>query len=98
MSAARARLLGVDYGRVRIGLAVSDADRIIASPLTTYRRGSRAEDAEFFRKVIEEESIGSLVVGLPIHLSGEEGQMAAEARTFGPMARRGDAVAGRVLG
>ncbi len=80
---ARTRLLGVDYGTVRIGLAVSDAARIIASPLATYRRQSRDEDAAFFRRLVEEEEIGALVVGLPIHLSGAEGQKAAEARAFG---------------
>lgn len=83
MTAARTRLLGVDYGTVRVGLAVSDADRIIASPLATYHRRSRDEDAAFFRKLVEDESIGTLVVGLPIHLSGEESQKSAEARTFG---------------
>ena len=40
------RLLGVDYGTVRVGLAVSDADRKIASPLTTYTRRSRDQDAD----------------------------------------------------
>ncbi len=83
MATARTRLLGVDYGRVRVGLAVSDAERIIASPLATYRRRGRDEDAEYFRRVVADEEIGSIVVGLPVHLSGDEGEMAAEARAFG---------------
>jgi putative Holliday junction resolvase len=83
VSTERTRLLGVDYGTVRIGLAVSDAERIIASPLATYRRRSRDEDAEYFRKLVAEEAIGTIVVGLPAHLSGAEGQKAAEARQFG---------------
>lgn len=83
MGIERTRLLGVDYGTVRIGLAVSDAEWIIASPLATYRRRSKDEDAEFFRKLVEDEAIGTIVVGLPVHLSGVEGQKAAEARQFG---------------
>jgi putative Holliday junction resolvase len=80
---ARRRLLGVDYGSVRVGLAVSDPDRKFAFPLTTYARGGREQDAAFFRRLAAEEEIGGLVVGLPVHLDGREGQKAAEARAFG---------------
>jgi putative Holliday junction resolvase len=80
---ARTRLLGIDYGTKRIGLAVSDADRKIASPLTTYERAGREADVSFFRRVIESEEIGQLVVGLPIHLSGDESAKSTEARAFG---------------
>ena len=80
---ARTRILGVDYGTVRIGLAVSDPDRKIASPLKTYQRRGREADAEFFRELIQEELIERIVVGLPVHLSGREGQKAAETREFG---------------
>ena len=82
MSEAR-RLLGIDYGSKRVGLAVSDADRKIASPLTTYERRGAEQDAAYFRRVIDEEDIGGLVLGLPVHLNGIEGQKAAEARVFG---------------
>lgn len=77
------RLLGVDYGSVRVGLAVSDADRRIASPLTTYRRRSRDADARFFQGLVGDENVTEIVVGLPVHLHGGEGQKAAEARKFG---------------
>jgi len=80
---ARARLLGVDTGTVRVGLAVSDAGRTIASPLATYRRRGREVDAAYFRQLVEREDIGGLVVGLPIHFDGSEGQKAAEARAYG---------------
>jgi putative Holliday junction resolvase len=76
------RLLGVDYGRVRIGLAVSDPERKIASPLETYRRRDLEKDARYFRELTERETIGMLVVGLPVHTDGREGQKAAEARKF----------------
>jgi putative Holliday junction resolvase len=76
-------LLGVDYGSVRIGLAISDPDRKIAFPLATYIRRNRAQDAEYFRDVITEQAVAEIVLGLPIHLSGHEGQKANEARVFG---------------
>lgn len=80
---ARTRLLGVDYGSVRIGLAVSDSERRIASPLATYTRRDRTQDAAYFRALVEREEIGGIVLGLPVHLSGAEGQKAAETRAFG---------------
>ena len=80
---AATRLLGVDFGRVRVGLAVSDPERRIASPLATYHRRDTAKDAEFFRSLVVKEQVGALVVGLPVHLDGTEGQKAAEARAFG---------------
>ncbi len=79
----RTRFLGVDYGTVRVGLAVSDRDRKIASPLATYRRRGRQADAAHFQEVAEREEIGGLIVGLPIHFDGSEGLKAAEARAFG---------------
>jgi putative Holliday junction resolvase len=80
---AAGRLLGVDYGTVRIGLAVSDPDRKIAFPLTTYTRINREADAAWFRKLVADETPVGLVVGLPVHASGDEGQKAREARAFG---------------
>ncbi|MCC6418085.1 MAG: Holliday junction resolvase RuvX [Gemmataceae bacterium] len=79
----RTRLLGVDYGTVRVGLAVSDPERRIASPLTTYTRRGRAADALYFRALAEEEEAAGLLVGLPVHADGSEGKKAIEARQFG---------------
>jgi putative Holliday junction resolvase len=79
----RNRLLGVDYGTVRIGLAITDADRIIASPLEIRERQGAERDATFFRSLIDREQIGGLIVGLPLHTTGREGIKAAEAREFG---------------
>jgi putative Holliday junction resolvase len=73
----------VDFGEVRIGLAVSDPDRKIAFPLETRRRQGRDSDAAYFRVLAAEQAVGGLVVGLPVHLDGNEGRKAAEARAFG---------------
>jgi putative Holliday junction resolvase len=80
---ARTKLLGVDHGSVRIGLAVSDPDRKIAFPLATYERRGPERDAVYFRALAGEEEIGQIVVGLPVHNDGREGAAAREARAFG---------------
>lgn len=77
------RLLGVDSGRVRIGLAITDPDRIIASPLETWHRTTLAEDAARFVALVERERVAVLVVGLPIRMDESEGDAAREAREFG---------------
>ena len=79
----RTRLLAIDPGKVRIGLAISDADRHIASPLTTYTRRDPARDAQFLKKVIDDEEVGAIIIGLPVRMNGFEGEQAQAARTFG---------------
>jgi putative Holliday junction resolvase len=77
------RLAGIDYGTVRVGVAITDREQRIASPLANYtRRGERA-DAEYFRKLVADEQITGFVVGLPVHLDGRESGKSAEARRFG---------------
>ena len=77
------RLLGIDYGTVRVGLAICDPDRIIASPIATLTRQNAEADAAYFRDLIAKERISGLVVGLPVHLNGREGIKAVEARQYG---------------
>jgi putative Holliday junction resolvase len=79
----RTILLGVDYGSVRIGLAVSDPDRKLAFPLEVRERRGADADSAFFRALVEREEVGAIVVGLPVHLNGREGVKAIEARKFG---------------
>ncbi len=76
------RLLAVDYGSVRIGLAISDRDRLIASPLATLTRTTEARDRAFFEALVAQEAVVAIVVGLPLHLNGKEGQKAQESRKF----------------
>jgi putative Holliday junction resolvase len=84
----RGRLIGVDFGTVRIGLAVCDPDRRIASPLETYTRRSPAADAAAFRRLAEQEQAVGWVVGLAVHMTGEEGSKARECRAFGEWLRQ----------
>jgi len=77
------RLAGIDYGTVRIGIAVSDARQTLASPFENYNRRSPQADADYFRRLAHEEQVVEFVVGLPVHLSGRESQKSIEARAFG---------------
>ncbi|MEX0868011.1 MAG: Holliday junction resolvase RuvX [Pirellulales bacterium] len=77
------KVAGIDYGTVRIGVAVSNSSRTIASPLETYTRRGAKRDADYFRELAGEEQIACFVIGLPVHLNGEESQKSFEAREFG---------------
>jgi len=77
------RVAGVDYGTVRVGIALSDPERTIASPYENYTRRGPEQDAARFRRLVEEEAVTLFVVGLPIHLDGGESQKSVEARAFG---------------
>lgn len=78
------RVAGVDYGRRRIGVAVCDARRILASPLCVRQTtGDREADGAFFRKLVADEDIVGFVVGLPVHSDGAASPMSAEAGRFG---------------
>ena len=77
------RIAGIDYGTVRVGIAIADLSVAIASPHETYQRQNEEVDARYFRRLAEEESLVRFVVGLPVHLSGEESQKSLEARRFG---------------
>lgn len=77
------RLAGIDYGTVRIGIAITDADQRFASPLENYTRRGELADTKFFQQLAKEERIVGFVVGLPVHLDGHESQKSIEARKFG---------------
>lgn len=76
------RLAGIDYGHVRIGIAVSDHGQQFASPFQNYTRGDPSRDGEFFRHLVAEQEIVGFVVGLPLHNSGEESRKSQEVREF----------------
>jgi putative Holliday junction resolvase len=77
------RIGGIDYGTVRIGIAISDPRRSIASPLENYTRRTPALDSQRFVRLAGEEDVVLWVVGLPVHLDGRESAKSLEARRFG---------------
>ncbi len=76
------RILGLDYGSHRIGAAVSDDLGITAQPLAAIRRKGDDRDIEAIGRMVREHSVGAVVIGLPLKLSGEEGTQAEKARLF----------------
>ena len=77
------RLAGIDFGTVRIGVAVTDPDQRLASPLEIYTRRGAGADATWAARLVASERIVGFVVGLPVHTSGHESQKSHEARQFG---------------
>jgi putative Holliday junction resolvase len=77
------RVAGIDYGHVRIGVAITDERRSLASPLANYNRRGQLADATWFRQLAAQERVIRFVVGLPVHLDGRESQKSQEARRFG---------------
>lgn len=80
------RLLGLDYGTRRIGVAVSTPEQSLASAIEVIDRSSRDADQRRLQKIAKDHRIVGLVVGLPILLSGSEGESARHAREFGAWA------------
>ena len=80
---ASGRLAGIDYGKVRIGVAVCDRRRTVASPYATLRRRGEQADAAWFRRLVAEQELVGFVVGLPVRADGSEGPQAAAVRRFG---------------
>ena len=79
------RILGIDLGERRIGLAIADADGFSARPLATVNRAASlapADDARTLARFVAEQGIAELVVGLPLEASGAHGPMAAAATTW----------------
>jgi putative pre-16S rRNA nuclease len=77
------RLAAIDYGTVRLGVAITDPDQRLASPLENYTRRGEAADAAWLTNLAKIERIVGFVVGLPVHISGDESAKSREARQFG---------------
>ncbi len=75
------RILGVDYGDVRTGLALSDRARTIATGLCTIQGGMR-KTAETVASIVKEQQASAVVVGLPVNMDGTHGARAAHAEKF----------------
>ncbi len=74
------RHLGIDYGRARIGLAISDPTGSLAQPLTILNNGPGV--MEEIKKLVLSYQVGKIVIGLPLNMDGKEGEMVRETREF----------------
>jgi putative holliday junction resolvase len=84
----RTAILAIDYGKVRIGLALADIETGLPRPLTTIERVNRNEDMRRLRELAREHAVKEIVVGLPLRLDGTRGEMAEEATRFADRVRK----------
>lgn len=76
------RILGIDYGRRHLGLALSDEGETLASPLAVYSRRKLGQDLTFLARLIKAREVKKIVLGLPLNMNGSLGEMAKEVLTF----------------
>ena len=80
--AGNGRVLAIDYGRKRIGLAISDELGMTARPLETLARTNRRNDLRRLRELARKNGVARIVVGNPVRLDGSAGEMAEQAARF----------------
>jgi putative holliday junction resolvase len=85
---AAGRILAVDYGRARIGLAIAESLQGIAQPLNTLKRINRNEDMRRLRELVRDNAVKLILVGLPLRLDGARGEMAEETLRFAQRMRK----------
>ena len=77
------RILGVDYGDKRIGLALSDALGIVACPIGTYEAKGMRRDIDYIAELAKEKQAEAIVLGLPVNMDGSHGERAEKTKAFG---------------
>ena len=76
MAETSQRVMGVDYGDKRIGVALSDPLRIMASPMTIISRTTESQDISTLLNIAKEKDVSQIIIGLPISLDGSLGPQA----------------------
>ena len=76
------KAMGIDFGLKRIGIALSDATKFLASPFSTYHRKDEEADINYFVYLIDKEKVNEIVCGLPLNMQGEEQEIARLTREF----------------
>lgn len=79
------RIMCLDYGDVRIGIAFSDLLQMIASPYDTYTRKSLEEDISFFENLSKKQEVGLIVIGLAYNMDGTSGDRITLTKQFGDL-------------
>lgn len=77
------RIMAIDFGDVRIGIAFSDLLKTIASPYETYKRINLEKDVQYINSLVNEKEVSLIVLGLPLNMDGSEGERAKKTREFG---------------
>ena len=76
------KAMGIDFGLARIGIALSDDTKFLASPFVTYNRKCEELDIAYFTNLIKEKNVDEIVCGLPYNMQGEEQEIAIKTREF----------------
>lgn len=85
---ASGKILALDYGRTKIGIAMADVQARIAAPFGTLARINRNEDMRRLREMARQEKVQQIIVGLPLRLDGAQGDMAEEVTRFAERVRK----------
>ena len=76
------KTMGIDFGLARIGIALSDETKFLATPYQTYRRTNEQQDINYFVELIKSKNVDEIVCGLPMNMAGEEQEIALKTREF----------------
>lgn len=76
------KAMGMDFGLARIGIALSDETKFLASPYITYKRKGTEQDINYIVELIKSQKVDELVCGLPMNMQGEEQKIAKQTREF----------------
>jgi putative Holliday junction resolvase len=77
------RIMAIDFGEIRIGIAFSDLLKTIASPFETYKRVGDEKDISYLSNLAKEKETCLIIFGLPLNMDGTEGERAKRTREFG---------------
>ncbi len=92
MNTSYYRIMALDYGDVRIGIALTDPTRTIASPHETYTRVSFTKDMEYLTQLVKDKNVKVIVFGLPLNMDGSSGIRVQKTQEFAnALAKRVDA-------
>ena len=78
----KSRLLGIDPGKKRIGLAISDEDKLVSTPLKTILKKKNFDFIKEIKKIIEENNIKGIIVGNPLNMDGSKGSSSQSSNDF----------------
>ncbi len=78
----KSRLLGIDPGKNRIGLAISDEDKLVSTPLKTIEKKNNSNFINQIKDIVVENNIKGIIIGNPINMDGSVGPSAQSAKDF----------------
>lgn len=78
----KGRLIGIDFGEKKVGVAISDYSRFISTPLEVVKGKSQEIILKYLTDIIKEHEVKAVIIGLPMNMKGEEGEISKKVRAF----------------